>query len=274
VDGNAEQPAVEMGSVHYLLKLVAGAPNLRPPWFFDVQQSGEGITDVGTHYVDLVHWTLFPDPAINYRQEVRILSAKRWPTAVTLDQFRRVTGESVFPEYLKRSLSSDVLSYFCNNELEYSVRGFRARLRVEWKYEAPQGVGDTVTAVFRGTRSSIELQQGAAEKYRAEIYVVPNRGTEPTGMVRALSEALAPWDSMEVEDQGSRLRIVIPERYRIGHEAHFSVLLGTFLGYVRNPDSQPSWEKPNMLAKYYVTTAGVALSRSNRSDMPEVSAVR
>ena len=274
VDGNAEQPVVEMGSIHYLSKLVAGAPNLRPPWFFDVQQLGEGLTDVGTHYVDLVHWTLFPDRAIDYQKEIRILAARRWPTSVTLDQFRRVTGESGFPEYLKPSLSSDVLSYFCNNALEYSVRGLRARLRIEWKYEAPQGVGDTVMAIFRGTRSSVELHQGAAEKYRAEIYVVPNRGTERAGLTQAVKRALAVWDGMEIEEQDSRLRIVIPERYRIGHEAHFSVLFDTFLGYVRNPDSLPSWEKPNMLTKYYVTTAGVALARSDRSHKREVSTVR
>ncbi|MDP2323064.1 MAG: putative oxidoreductase C-terminal domain-containing protein, partial [Gammaproteobacteria bacterium] len=54
VTGTRDDPAVVMKSVHYLLKKVAGAVNLRPPWFFDIQQQGEGLTDVGTHLVDLV----------------------------------------------------------------------------------------------------------------------------------------------------------------------------------------------------------------------------
>jgi hypothetical protein len=44
--------------------------------------------------------------------------------------------------------------------------------------------------------------------------------------------------------------------------------------HVRNPDRQPSWEKPNMLAKYYVTTAGVALARRNGGQKGEISALR
>jgi predicted dehydrogenase len=274
LDGSDGKPGVEMGSVHYILKLVAGAPNLRPPWFFDVHQLGEGLTDVGTHYVDLVNWTLFPDQAIDYRNEIRMLDAGRWPTPVTLDQFRRVTGEDSFPDYLKPLVGADGIQYFCNNEVDYRVRGIHTRLRVEWKFEAPAGVGDTVTAIFRGTRSSVELHQGPAEKYRAEVYAVPNGSPDRAGMMRAIKQALSGWEGMEVEDQGSRFHIVIPDRYRIGHEAHFSVLLDTFLKYVRNPESQPAWEKPNMLAKYYVTTAGVALARRRHDKTKEVSTAK
>ena len=65
--GTASEPGVYMESVHYLMKMVAGAPNIRPPWFFDTAEQGEGFTDIGTHLVDLVQWTLFPDQAIDYR---------------------------------------------------------------------------------------------------------------------------------------------------------------------------------------------------------------
>jgi predicted dehydrogenase len=60
VHGSQDDPGVFMESVHYLLKLVAGVPNRRPAWFFDIQQQGEGLTDIGTHLVDLVPWVLFP----------------------------------------------------------------------------------------------------------------------------------------------------------------------------------------------------------------------
>ena len=71
---------VEMESVHHILKLVAGAPNLRPAWFFDTGEQGEALSDVGTHLVDLVPWLLFPGQPIDYRSEMRVLSARRWPT--------------------------------------------------------------------------------------------------------------------------------------------------------------------------------------------------
>ena len=69
-----------MESVHNLMKVVAGAPNIRPAWFFDTAEQGEGLNDIGTHLVDLVQWTLFPDQAIDYHADVRVLAAQRWPT--------------------------------------------------------------------------------------------------------------------------------------------------------------------------------------------------
>ena len=66
LNGTTEEPAVYMESVHHILKLVAGVPDLRPVWFFDVEEQGEALADVGTH-LRLVQWTLFPDPAIDFR---------------------------------------------------------------------------------------------------------------------------------------------------------------------------------------------------------------
>ena len=53
VPGSPEEPAVYIESVHHILKIVAGAPNLRPPWYFDINEQGEALADVGTHLVDL-----------------------------------------------------------------------------------------------------------------------------------------------------------------------------------------------------------------------------
>src|SRR6185369_15578144 len=50
--GSEQEPAVYMESVHHILKLVAGVPNLRPAWFFDIHEQGEALADVGTHLVD------------------------------------------------------------------------------------------------------------------------------------------------------------------------------------------------------------------------------
>src|SRR5664280_241672 len=56
--GSKEKPAVTKISVHHFSKIVSGSPVLRPAWYFDIQQQGEGIVDVTTHLVDLVQWEL------------------------------------------------------------------------------------------------------------------------------------------------------------------------------------------------------------------------
>jgi hypothetical protein len=51
----------------------------------------------------------------------------------------------------------------------------------------------------------------------------------------------------------------VPDKYRDGHEAHFAEVARRFFTYLRNPESIPSWEAANMLAKYYTTTKGLEL---------------
>jgi predicted dehydrogenase len=256
--GTQENPGVYMESVHYLLKMVAGAPNLRPAWFFDVRQQGEGLTDVGTHLVDLVFWILFPEQAIDHRREVQVLAGSHWPTRLNLTNFQRVTGTKEYPEYLQPLVKDGALEYFCNNRVDFRLRGVHVRLDVKWDFEAPPGLGDTELAIFRGTRSAIEVRQGKEENFKPEVYVVPNRAEDKP----AVASALRAWQrGLPFDDLGARFRLRIPEKERIGHEAHFALLVQRFLQYVRQPASLPAWEKPNMLAKYYITTRGVELAR-------------
>jgi predicted dehydrogenase len=247
--GTEQEPAVYMESVHHILKLVAGVPNLRPAWFFDIREQGEALSDVGTHLVDLVQWTLFPDRAIDYRNDIRMLSASRWPTRMTAPQFQQVTG-----------VPGEGLDYYCNTRVSYALRDVHVKLDVLWRWEAPAGTGDTHLAIYRGSKSSIEVRQGDPEKYRPELYVV----TQAAGVGEALTRRIAAlgrqYPGVGVEDQGQQIRITIPDRYRVGHEAHFAQVTNQFFEYLRRPETFPAWENPNMLAKYYVSTKGVELS--------------
>ena len=58
--GSVDDPGIVKESVHHFFKTVSGKPLIRPEWFFDVNQQGEGIVDVTTHLVDLVQWECFP----------------------------------------------------------------------------------------------------------------------------------------------------------------------------------------------------------------------
>jgi hypothetical protein len=57
------------------------------------------------------------------------------------------------------------------------------------------------------------------------------------------------------------MHISIPDMLRTGHEAHFAEVVSEFLKYVATPGALPKWEHPHLLAKYFVTTQGVAHAR-------------
>jgi len=178
-----------------------------------------------------------------------MLEASRWPTTITAAQFRQVTGEA-----------GDGLDYYCNTRVSYALRGIHAKLDVLWRWEAPPGTGDTHFAVYRGSKSRIEVRQGKEENYRPELYVIPGEG----GVKRALAEkagALArQYPGVAIEDRGAEVRVTIPDRYRVGHEAHFAQVTSRFFEYLKHPRQFPASENPNMLAKYFVSTKGVEIS--------------
>jgi hypothetical protein len=57
--GSPDEPSITKESVHHFSKIVSGSHLIRPAWFFDVNQQGEGIVDVTTHLVDLIQWGSF-----------------------------------------------------------------------------------------------------------------------------------------------------------------------------------------------------------------------
>jgi predicted dehydrogenase len=264
VPGSVERPGVFMESEHFLSKTVAGQPLRRPAWFFDVEQQGEGLSDVGTHLVDLVPWILFPGQPIGL-DEVAVLRASRIPTTLSRADFQKVTGEPDFPDYLAGNIVSAQLLYFCNNVVSYVVRGVHVWLNVSWGFEAPPGTGDRHLARFNGTRAAIEVRQGPAENFRPEVYIVPRDPSDFRAVesaVRARLEAIqSRYPGVGVVEMGEQLRLEIPDVLRTGHEAHFAAVTRQFLSYREDPATLPAWERANMLAKYHVTTHGVKLAR-------------
>jgi predicted dehydrogenase len=264
VAGTAAEPGVMLSGVHYLCKTVAGVANPRPAWYFDVSQQGEGLADTAVHLVDRVHTTLFPDAALDYRRDIDIVAASRWPTAVTSAQFRQLTGEHGWPDYLAPWIRGDVLDYFCNGRVDYRVRGISVRLEVRWDWQAEQG-DDTHQALYRGTRCQLELRQGPNEGYRPELYVVPPEGVPRGEFADVLDRRIAAlqplYPGISVEHLGRDCRIAVPDALRITHDPAFAVFTRGFLALVDNPASLPAWHKANLLAKYHVTTEAVALSQ-------------
>lgn len=256
--GTPEQPGVEMRSVHYVLKLVAGVPNLRPGWFFDVNQQGEALTDVGTHLIDLVSWTLFHNQPLDYHRDVQVNAARHWSLTMSHAQVSRVTGLKDFPAFLAAKVHDDKFDYFCNGEVIYTLKSVNVKLEALWDYEAPHG--DTHMAIYRGSKARVEVQQEEPEKYRTELYVIPNSPADLPSVFAALRKRIdalqGTYPGIGMEEKGDRALITIPEKYRTTHEFHFSQVTNQFLKYMKDPKSLPAWENQNMLVKYYISTRG------------------
>jgi predicted dehydrogenase len=259
IAGLPAEPGVEMTSVHHLMKMVSGVPNPRPPWYFDIAQQGDALADIGTHLVDRVHTTLFPGEALDYRRDIEIGAVKRWPTMMDLAQFRQVTEEPAWPEYLSDAAAGGTLAYDCNVNLGYAVRGIHVGLDMVWEWLEPPGGGDTHTEIWRGTRARIELRHGPKHGWQPELYVVSQAdiGAALKPRVADLAET---YKGLGLEQRGDEWKIVIPDALRIGHDAHFRELTKGFLAHVENPGSLPAETNANLLAKYYVTTAAEAAS--------------
>jgi hypothetical protein len=194
-----------------------------------------------------------------------MVSAQRWPTSIPETDFRTVTNAPRFPEALTGSVKDGTLEYNCNTLVSYTLRGVHITLNVIWDWEAAQGCGDTHFAAYRGTRARIELRQMRADRFRPELYIVPASLEMKQPVVAAVTARIgllqSEYPGVGVEDRGTEIRVTIPDTFRVGHEAHFAQVTTSFLEYLSDRTRLPAWERPNMLAKYYVSTIGTELSR-------------
>jgi len=263
--GSPEQPAITKESVHHFFKYVSGKALIRPAWFFDVEQQGEGIVDVTTHLVDLVQWECFPEQVIDYQKDIELASARRWTTDLSPQQFKRVTGLNEYPDYLQKDLDGETLKVYSNGDIVYKIKDVFAKVSVIWKYQAPEGTGDTHYSIMRGSGCDLIIRQGEEEGYKPILYVASKGDTAAFG--NALKKVVGTdlqnkYPGIELEKlSDSEWRVNIPDEYKVGHEAHFSQVTERFLEYLEN-DNMPAWEVPNMLAKYYTTTAALKMAKS------------
>jgi len=263
--GTAEDPAITKESVHHFSKMVSGSPLKRPAWFFDTTQQGEGIVDVTTHLVDLVQWEAFPEVVLK-KEDVELVSAKRWTTDISPEMFNKVTGLAQYPDYLIKSVFDDILKVFCNGEINYKLKGVHAKVSVIWNFEAPPGGGDTHFSIMRGTKCNLVIRQGAEQAFKPTLYIEPVGNQDLATYESQLSQSVqtvlsAKFPGLKLVKQSDKQWLLdIPAEYKVGHEAHFAQVAEKYLKYLVD-GKLPEWEVPNMLVKYYTTTEGLKLAR-------------
>ncbi len=262
--GTADDPAVVKESVHHFYKYVSGSILRRPPWYFDVEQQGEGMVDVTTHLVDLIQWACFPNEIIDYTRDIQMLSASHWPTLITLSQFQDVTREKEIPSYLKKDLREDSILYvYANGVMDYVIRGVHARVIVKWNYIAPEGTGDTHYSIMKGSQCNLVIRQGAEQNFKPVLYIEPIEGVNSQTFEQSLTNGLATiqksYPSIDLKKLENKWEVVIPQKYDVGHEAHFAQVTQKFLQYLID-GKLPDWEVPNMITKYYITTKALEMA--------------
>jgi predicted dehydrogenase len=260
--GTAEKPAVEKISVHHFYKNVSGNALVRPAWFFDVEQQGEGIVDVTTHLVDLVQWGCFPDQIVQ-KSDIQLITARRWPTVLSRDDFKGVTSLDQYPDYLIKDVKDGQLNVFSNGEIVYKIKGAVAKVSVVWNYKAPEGGGDTHYSIMRGSLSSLEIRQGVAEKYDPTLYINAEEGADLNLLATNLEKVVKslPQGGLTIEKVGNNSwKVIVPEPLKVGHEAHFAQVTAKYLEYLK-AGKLPEWEVPNMITKYFTTTSALKLAK-------------
>ena len=263
--GTIDSPGVIMESVHRYFKQVSGKPLIRPDWFFDPLQQGDAIVDVGTHLVDLVQWVCFPEVSFDYTKDISIQSSKIWPTPINLAQFSIITNEDHFPDFLKKYVKDDsILMTHGNGSIDYTIKTIHSRITAKWTYDAPPGAGDTYYSLLRGTKASLEIKQGAEENWKAVLYVWPNFQKDTSDFPHALADAIADINKdylgVSIEKYKKGFKVIIPEKYDQGHEAHFAEVMKRYLQYLKD-GKLPVWEEPDMIAKYYTTTKALEMAQ-------------
>lgn len=250
---------IEIEDIHHFFKQVSGKPLTRPMWYFDVRQQGEGIADVTTHFIDLIFWECFPGQSMTV-SDVEVISAERFPTLITLDEYKAVTGADGFPEYLEEDIKDGVLNVYSNGKIDFTVKGIPVSIYMRWDYAAQEGSGDRFHEVIPGSVSSLEIVQDASTGFARRLFI------NTTGELAAKAEALlkATWPQVAVRQESEGRYIVdIPAEYRHPHEEHFNMVGKAFIQCIL--DGQvPQWEKDNTLTKYHITTSAVEKAVNER----------
>ena len=265
--GSGDDPGIVKESVHHFFKTVSGKPLIRPAWFFDVNQQGEGIVDVTTHLVDLVQWTCFPEQIINYQADIDLLDANRWTTEMSSAQFKEVTGLDSYPDYLKKDVQDNTLNVYANGDIYYKIRGVHAKVSVIWNYTYPEGGGDTHYSIMKGSKSHLIIEQGKEQNYKPVLTIkcveknVDAYEKALQSSIQTISNKYAGVSLKKIDKD--KWEVVVPAEYHIGHEAHFGQVTENFLKYLKQ-GSLPEWEVPNMIAKYYVTTHALELAKNKK----------
>ena len=256
--GSHENPAIIKENTHHFYRIVGGRQLYRPPWYFDVRQHGEGIVDITIHMVDQIQWGCFPEQTIDYRKDIEMLSASRWPTPITRSQFAKITGVDEFPAYLAGDIVNDtVIQVYANGEMNYTLNGVHVRVGTRWYYSEAEDGGDASSTLVKGTRANISTG-------RSGFCIEPVNTGSMEDFEKILKRDFAAiqekYPGVDLRKLDDCWQVVIPREYSADSITQVTEKYLQYLADGRIPD----WEMPNLLARYYTTARALEKAKESR----------
>jgi len=211
--------------------------------------------------VDLVQWECFPDIGLDYKKDIHVDKAKRSATIITPAQFKQSTQLDNFPDYLQQYVKDGALNVYANGSIDYTIKGVHVRVAVTWNFEAPSGGGDTHYSIVKGTKANLVIRQGAEQQYKPVLYIEPfdNSLAYEQSLTAAINLLEKKYVGLSLKKLGNGWEVIIPAKYELNHEACFAEVTKRYLDYLQK-GKMPTWEVPNMLAKYYTTIEGLRIA--------------
>lgn len=169
------------------------------------------------------------------------------------------------PDFLSDDVRDGVLQLFSNGEFTWRLRGVHAHVSVKWDFEAPAGSGDTHSSVIRGSKANLIIRQGVEQQFKPVLYVQRADAVGAAAHESAIKAAIASlqkkYPGVGLRREGNAWAVTVPQKYNVGHEAHFAQVMENFLGYLR-AGRLPAWEVPNMLTRYSTIMQAYERSRA------------
>ena len=93
------------------------------------------------------------------------------------------------------------------------------------------------------------------------MYIIPVTGTKQyeSEVENAIQNLSKIYPGITLDKKANGWQVIIPEKYKVGHEAHFAQVMQRYLQYLQN-GKLPEWEVPDMIAKYYTSTKAVEMA--------------
>jgi hypothetical protein len=184
---------------------------------------------------------------------------------MSVNQFKTITKLNDVPPYIERNKQDDsLLNIWSNGEINYMIKGIHAKVIVVWSYQTESGK-DSHYSIMRGTKANLVIRQGKEEDFKPVLYIEPVKNSPAFQKLveEEFKKVSTKFPGVELYKSAKGWSIILPDKLVEGHEAHFARVTNNFLDYLKNKNL-PSWEVPNMLAKYYTTTKALEVALKNK----------
>ena len=223
---------------------------VRPPQYFDTRWQGEGIVDVTTHLVDMVHWLMRPDKSVS-ADDIHMMNATRWVTKVPQADFEAITKTKETTPFL----------VYCNGEFAYTLDGRVVVIKDSWDLK---GQDDSHYSTIEGSNIRVEVIKGPNDKYQ-QVFLTP-KVDSIQGLLRGFCGDLVKRDKgfegVSFMKEGERFQLSLPGNLYTTHFQHFGEVATQALRYLAGQDQFPrELEYARLLTKYHVTTTALKIAR-------------